>query len=86
MARQEQPGLVAEIHCLNCARVLAQAVRREERGALELRPADHRKDVQVIVAGPGRLRCRHCGGRAFVDVFRQPVDRRGALRSWPVSA
>jgi hypothetical protein len=75
-------GLVAEVHCLNCARILAQAVCHERDGAIEIQPAAHRNEVQVIADGPRRLRCRYCGGRAYVDAFR-PLDRRGALRSWP---
>jgi hypothetical protein len=81
MAIKEDPGLVAEVHCLNCARVLAQAVRRAHKATVEIRPADHRTHVQVIVAGPHQLQCGHCGGRAYLDVFREPVERRGALRS-----
>jgi hypothetical protein len=81
MQMSERPGLVAEIHCLNCSRVLAQAVRRDPNGTVEIRPADHRKEVQVTIVEQRRLRCRHCGGRAFFDVFRETVERRGALRT-----
>ena len=86
MAAMENPGLIAEIHCLNCSRVLAQAVRRTEGATAELRPADHRSVVEVTIAGPHSLRCKRCGGRAYVDIFRRPVERRGALRSFPISA
>ncbi len=86
MATQTDPGLVAEIHCLNCARVLAQAVRRSHGAAVEIRPSDHGSIVEVEVVDSRSLRCRRCGGSAYVDVFRSPVERRGALRSWPVSA
>jgi hypothetical protein len=59
---------IGDVHCLNCGRSLAEVVRKPEDGKLALRPAIHQSDVQVVVAGKRLLRCRHCGGRAFIEM------------------
>lgn len=79
---EERAGPIAEVHCLNCGRLLAQAVRDGERQTIALQPAAHRASVEVVVAGRRRLRCAHCGGRAFVELLGASAERRGALRLW----
>lgn len=79
---QDTRAMVGEISCLNCGRVLAQAVQDVAGGELELRPPEHQSAVRVVAAGGRVLRCGYCQGRAFIDGLAKPAERRGPLRHW----
>jgi DNA-directed RNA polymerase subunit RPC12/RpoP len=65
---------IGDVHCLNCGRALAQVVRNQT-GGYQLLPTIHQSTVQVIVAGRHLLRCRRCGGRAFVELREEtPIE------------
>jgi DNA-directed RNA polymerase subunit RPC12/RpoP len=75
-------GPIGDVHCLNCGRALAEVVRNQDDGKLYLRPTSNQSNVQVIVAGRRLLRCRRCGGRAFVEVHEDaPVEQIGPQRA-----
>jgi hypothetical protein len=85
MPVQEMTGLVGEVHCLNCGRVLANVVRASEQGGFRLRPAMGQSTVQVKIPSPGLLRCGRCNGRAFVEPLEEPAEER-ATRARGVSS
>jgi hypothetical protein len=58
---------IGEVHCLNCGRSLARVVEHPH-GGYRLLPTPNQSAVHVIVAGRRLLRCRRCGGRAFVEL------------------
>ncbi len=75
-------GPIGDVHCLNCGRTLAEVTRKPDDGTLHLRPTTNQSNVQVIVAGRRLLRCRHCGGRAFVELAEDaPIEQIGPERA-----
>ena len=69
---------IGDVHCLNCGRALAQVVRNPANDSYQLLPTVNQSTVQVIVAGRRLLRCRRCGGRAFVELREEtPLEEFG---------
>jgi DNA-directed RNA polymerase subunit RPC12/RpoP len=62
------PTTIAAVRCLNCGRVLAEVTQDDETGLFRLCPTHNQSPVQVIVGGRRLLTCKHCGGRAFVEM------------------
>jgi len=62
---------IGDVRCLNCSRALAQLVPAPDGTKLRLLPAANQSQVQVTVAGRRLLRCRHCGGRAFIELHEE---------------
>lgn len=67
MSSETAVDIVGEVHCLNCGRTLADAVRNPMNGKVRLRPARNQYKVQVSVIDQRRLRCDHCLGTAFIE-------------------
>lgn len=75
---------IGDVHCLNCGRALAQLIHDPD-GQYRLVPTVNQSTVQVIVAGRRLLRCRRCGGRAFVELREEtPVEELAASQGVPV--
>lgn len=56
-----------DVQCLNCGRTLGKAVRRLSTRATTIRPARAGEEI-LVERGIGRgLRCKRCGGRAFIE-------------------
>jgi len=56
-----------EVQCLNCGRTLGRATRNLIDGKVTIRPFRAGEEIGVE-RQPGRgLRCKRCGGRAFLD-------------------
>jgi len=69
------PNAIGDVHCLNCGRALAQVVRNPVDGGFQLLPTVNQSTLQVILAGRRLLRCRRCGGRAFVELLEEtPIE------------
>lgn len=52
----------AEIICMNCGRTLGEVERRQ--GRFHLVQSERPVLLRVI---EGRMMCRHCGGRGFIE-------------------
>jgi len=82
VTEQTEKTPIGDVHCLNCGRALAELVRDPEDGKFGLRPAIHQSAVQVLIAGRRLLRCRHCGGRAFIEMREDtPVEEMAVTRA-----
>jgi ribosomal protein L37E len=56
-----------DVQCLNCGRLLGAAFRSSTSGATTIRPIV-RGEALGVERLPGRgLRCKRCGGRAFIE-------------------
>ncbi len=65
-----------EVQCLNCGRTLGRASRRLADGKITIRPARAGEEI-AVERQPGRsLRCKRCGGRAFLefDTLTAPAE------------
>jgi DNA-directed RNA polymerase subunit RPC12/RpoP len=72
---------IGDVHCVNCGRTLAELVHRSD-GGFQLQPTINQSSVQVIVAGRRLLRCRHCGGRAFVELREEtPIEEMASTQA-----
>lgn len=81
MLVHDDSDLVGEVHCLNCGRTLAEAIRNPLSGKLRLRPALNQASVQVELTERRELRCGRCHGRALVEPLIQPgIQVRGRGR------
>ncbi|MHB8574272.1 MAG: hypothetical protein ACYDCQ_02975 [Dehalococcoidia bacterium] len=69
-----------DVTCLNCGRMLAAAVQRLHDGAIAIRPLASGEQPAVDICAGSRLRCRCCGGRAFVE-FDEIATRRTGIRA-----
>ncbi len=59
--------MVAELHCLNCARHLADVLLHRD-GTVSIEPPGGQPDRPVLVAShPRGPRCVRCGGRALLE-------------------
>jgi DNA-directed RNA polymerase subunit RPC12/RpoP len=71
---QTSQQAIGDVHCLNCGRTLAELVHNPDDG-YRLQPTVNQSTVQVVVAGRRLLRCRRCGGRAFVELREEtPIE------------
>lgn len=70
--------MLGELHCLNCARHLADILLDAAGRARLGHPAGQKTRPILAVAGRAGLRCGRCGGRALLE--RPPaMDTRSGL-------
>lgn len=56
-----------EVQCLNCGRTLARVTRNLIDGKVTIRPFRAGDEIAVERQPGHGLRCKRCGGRAFLD-------------------
>jgi hypothetical protein len=69
--------LTAELHCLNCARHLADLLHGSDDRAVLDHPAGQDTRPILVVSTEGGLRCARCGGRVLAE---PPVDAHAIIR------
>ncbi len=56
-----------DVRCVNCGRTLATAIRRRRDNATAVRPVRASGAFDVEIVNERRLRCRRCGGMAYIE-------------------
>lgn len=74
--------MIGELHCLNCARHLADLIRTAE-GRIRLDHPSGQASRPVLAMWSGGLRCAACGGRAVLD---QPLGIERRAQPVPAAA
>ena len=59
--------LLGEATCINCGRVVGEAIAGQVANTICLRPARHQSELQVELVNGRSLRCKRCRGRAFIE-------------------
>lgn len=59
--------IYGDVQCLNCGRTLGAAIKRLSDCATSIRPMRAGEPLQVEWRSGLGLRCKPCGGRAFVE-------------------
>lgn len=81
--------IYGDVRCVNCGRTLATAIRRRSDNATAIRPVRNTGAFEVDVVSERRLRCRRCGGMAYVEfdeiatavIEKDARDRREAAKA-----
>ena len=59
--------IYGDVRCVNCGRTLATAIRRCRDNATAIRPVRASGAYEVEIVNERRLRCRRCGGMAYIE-------------------
>ncbi|HLZ70793.1 MAG TPA: hypothetical protein VKV26_12905 [Dehalococcoidia bacterium] len=66
-ARSGEAVVRGEVQCLNCGRTLGRATRNVGDGKITIRPFRSGQEIGVERQAGRGLRCKRCGGRAFLE-------------------
>jgi DNA-directed RNA polymerase subunit RPC12/RpoP len=67
MNHTESRIIRGDVQCLNCGRTLGLALKSVAERTTTIRPARPGMDLGVERGVGGGLRCKRCGGRAYVE-------------------